>query len=126
MEIGAKIYYDKETGNVILNTGDRSGSVVETTWEQDFSAYAVLNERVPSTVGMIQLEYGAYAADRAEGGIITSVNLETLEPLFTYPDPEQPEVPTEPQKSLSEEVKAVKERQDIMQGALDALLMGGL
>lgn len=126
MEIGAKIYYDKETGNVILNTGERSGSVVETTWEQDFSAYAVLNERVPSTVGMIQLEYGAYAADRAEGGIITSVNLETLEPLFTYPDPEQPEVPTEPQKSLSEEVKAVKERQDIMQGALDALLMGGL
>ncbi|CAH1216161.1 hypothetical protein [Paenibacillus sp. JJ-223] len=105
MDIGAKIYYDRATGNVILNTGERSGDVVETTQEQDFAAYAFLAERVPESVGMLQLEYGAYAADYAEGGVITRINLETMEPLFIYPDPEAPQ---EPRPALSKEVETLK------------------
>lgn len=103
MNIGARIYFDKITGDVIENTGDRTGGVVETTREQDFEAYTSLSKRVPETVGMIQLEYGAYAEDYAQGGLITRVDLETLKPLFTYPDPE-PEVPQEPRKPLTTEV----------------------
>lgn len=125
MNIGAKIYYDKFTGNVIVNTGERSGNVIETTTEQDFAVYSELSERVPDTVGMIQLGYGDYASDFGAGGFINRIDLDTLKPLFTYID-EQPEVPTAPQKPLSEEIKEVKERQDIMQDALDALLMGGV
>lgn len=60
MQIGAKIYWDKLTGNVILNTGERSGDVIETTREQDFATYVVLSERVPESVGLIQLEYGQH------------------------------------------------------------------
>lgn len=125
MQIGAKIYYDKETGNVLLNTGDRSGSVVETTWEQDYESYAVLKERVPESLGMIQLEYGAYASDRAEGGVITSINLETLEPLFTYPEPD-PETPIEPRPSLAQQVDELGKQQQLMQQAIDDLVMGGM
>ncbi|WP_339259596.1 hypothetical protein MKZ12_07305 [Paenibacillus sp. FSL R5-0713] len=126
MNIGRRIYYDKTTGEVIFNTGERSGYVVETTIDQDFSTYTALLERSRDSVGMVQLEYGDYASDFTEGGIVSRINLETLKPLFTYPDPSQPDVPTDPLKPLSEEIKEMKERQDIMQDALDALLMGGM
>jgi hypothetical protein len=56
--IGRKIYYDKLTGNVLVDTGERAGFVRETTIEEDFQTYAALAERVPETVGCLQLEYG--------------------------------------------------------------------
>lgn len=108
MDIGAKIYFDKSTGNVILNTRDRTGDIVETTREQDFEVYVELSERVPETVEMVQLEYGAYAEDYAQGGVITRIDLESLKPLFTYPDPTDPETPQEPQPPLTEQVTALK------------------
>ncbi|MCY9658107.1 DUF4376 domain-containing protein [Paenibacillus chondroitinus] len=61
MEIGRKIYYELATGNVIQDTGERSGDVIQTTIEQDFVSYISLQERLPNSVGCIQLEYGQYA-----------------------------------------------------------------
>lgn len=107
--IGRRLYYLKTTGEVIQDTGERTGWVVETTVEQDFATYLALQERVPDKVGMIQLEYGAYGADRAEGGIITRIDLDKLEPLFAYPDPVDPETPQEPRPALSKEVDALKQ-----------------
>lgn len=102
MQLGMRIYYEKQTGNVIVNTGERTGDVVETTQEQDFAAYFVLKECVPETVGMIQLEYGEFTADYAEGGVITQIDLDTLEPLFTYPERVDTETPLEPvQRSVN-------------------------
>lgn len=107
MKIGTRIYYDKETGDVIQIVGERSGDVVETTQEQDFAVYAVLTEHVPDTVGMLQLEYGEYASDYAKGGVITRVDLTTLEPLLTYPDLTNPETPQEPSSVLRKEVNVL-------------------
>ncbi|WP_413373277.1 hypothetical protein [Paenibacillus taichungensis] len=104
IEIGAKVYYDKDTGNVIQEIGERSGGVIETNTEQDFTSYVTLSERVPESVEMIQFEYGAFEADYKIGGIITRIDLETMEPLFTYPDPNDPETPQEPRPALSEQV----------------------
>ncbi|MEK3745859.1 DUF4376 domain-containing protein [Brevibacillus sp. FSL K6-0770] len=56
--VGRKIYFDKLTGNVLVDTGERAGAVVETTQEQDFRTFTTLAERVPDTVGSLQLEYG--------------------------------------------------------------------
>lgn len=56
--IGRKIYYNKLTGDVLLDTGERTGNVCETTREEDFQTYKVLAERTPETVGCLQLEYG--------------------------------------------------------------------
>lgn len=61
MQIRRKIYYDLATGNILQDCGEREGSVVETTQEQDFQSYVTLSERVPSTVGVIRLTYGQYA-----------------------------------------------------------------
>jgi hypothetical protein len=108
-KIGRKIYYDKATGNVILDTGEMMGAVVETTVDQDFETYQALKERVRDTVGVIQLEYGQYAADFAQCNGYR-VNPETLELEFSYPDPNATE-PQEPvyRKPLSEELEETKQ-----------------
>ena len=99
--IGRKIYYDKLTGNVLLDTGERVGFILPTTIDQDFESYEVLKERVRDTVGVIQLEYGQYAQDFAQCNGYR-VNHETLELEFSYPDTNATE-PQEPvyQKPLS-------------------------
>ncbi|WP_405175096.1 hypothetical protein MHI27_27475 [Paenibacillus sp. FSL H8-0261] len=37
MQIGRKIYYDNATGNVLVDTGERSSDVVETTQALDLT-----------------------------------------------------------------------------------------
>ncbi|WP_422388003.1 hypothetical protein [Brevibacillus borstelensis] len=107
MQIGRKIYYEKSTGNVIVNTGERSGAVRETTVDEDFASYAALAERVRDTVDYIQLEYGQYAQDFAEcNGYRVNPETRTLE--FSYPDPNQPEEPPVYRKSLAEENAALR------------------
>jgi hypothetical protein len=92
MEIGARIYYELATGNVILNTGERAGDVVETTREQDFESYKALIERVPESVGMLELEYGQFAEDFAASNGYR-VNLDSEELEFSYVDPDDPGEP---------------------------------
>jgi len=107
VEIGRKIYYEIATGNVIVDTGERSGSVVETTREQDFELYRDLATRVPETVGMIQLEYRQYAEDFAQCNGYR-IDPETEEVLFSYPDPDGPEQPIVYRKPLTEQVTALE------------------
>lgn len=107
-EVGKKIYYDKVTGNVLIDTGELSGYVRETTREEDFITYKALADRVPETVDMIQLEFGKYRGDFAECNGYR-VNPITLELEFSYPDPGDSE-PQEPvyRKPLSVEVDELK------------------
>lgn len=106
--IGRKIYYDKVTGNIIVDTGEMIGHVQETTIDQDFETYQALKERVRDTVGVIQLEFGQYAEDFAQCNGYR-VNPETLELEFSYPDPNQPEAPQVFRKPLMEEVEETKQ-----------------
>lgn len=112
MQIGKNIYYEKATGHIIVDTGERQGSVVETTTEQDFQSYQALADRVPETVGKISLEFGQYSEDfRNSSGY--RVNLDTLELEFDYTEPS--ELPVY-QKPLTEEVEELKQVIDIMLG----------
>lgn len=106
-QIGRRIYFDKQTGNVIVDTGERSGAVIETTVEQDFETYRALAERVPETVDYIQLEYGQYAQDFAECSGYR-VNPETREIEFSYPDLQNPEALPVFQKPLSEQIAELR------------------
>jgi hypothetical protein len=111
MQIGRKIYYDLPNGNIILNRESRSGSAVtaDTTTEQDFVAYASLAERVPSTVGFIQLEYGEYDQDFMEcNGYAVDISGTTPTLVFSYPDPSAPEAPPVYRAPLSVEVDDLK------------------
>ncbi|MNI16975.1 hypothetical protein D3C73_703280 [compost metagenome] len=110
MQIGRRIYFDNTSGNVVLDTGERSGSVIETTIEQDFLTYFALSERLPETVGHIQLGYGQYAQDFIESNGVW-VNPATLELEFSYPGPSDPTEPVEPEfrKPITQEVDELKE-----------------
>lgn len=105
MKLGRRIYYEKETGNVIKDTGDRQGIVVPTSIEQDIEAFKVLSERNRETFDVIELVYGQYAQDFAEASGYR-VNPETKELEFSYPDPNEPEVEQPYQAPLSEVVNS--------------------
>ncbi|MBW7642541.1 hypothetical protein [Geobacillus thermoleovorans] len=123
--VGRKIYFDKATGNVILDTGEMMGAVVETTVEQDFETYQALKERVRDTVGVIQLEFGQYAEDFAQCNGYR-VNPETLELEFSYPDPNQMTQEPVYRKPLSEELKETKQAIAELTLLLTQMQMGGM
>lgn len=123
-EIGRKLYFDKITGSIIVDTGERQGHVRETTIEEDFSIYKALHERVPETIGVSQLEYGQYTQDFMECNGYR-VNPETLQIEFSYLDPNLPPEEQEPEyrKPLSEEVKELREETMGLQTAMAELTM---
>lgn len=82
MNIGRRIYYEKATGNIILDTGERSGDVVETTIAQDLTSYTLLVARAPESVGCTQLEYGQ-DADKFTAGYNYRVELTTGKIVFS-------------------------------------------
>jgi hypothetical protein len=123
-QIGRKIFYDKFTGNVITDTGERQGAVRDTTIEQDIATYKVLSERNRDTIEVLLLPFGARKQDFAECNGYR-VNPETRELEFSYPsESEQPEIVY--QKPMSEEIKELKAQLQVTQSALDFLLMGGV
>jgi len=129
MQIGRKIYYDKLTGNVLVDTGERLGSVRETTTEEDYQTFIVLSERVSETVGVAQLEYGQYSQDFREcNGYRVNPDSLTLE--FSYPNPNDPQPELVYQKPLSEEfeqqkseIELLQEKYNTLQGAIDFIIM---
>lgn len=58
VQIGRKLYYEKITGNVLVDTGERAGDVRETTETEDFAIYSELIGRNPQAVGCIRIAYG--------------------------------------------------------------------
>lgn len=89
MLIGRKIYYELQTGDVILITPEKQ-SGINTTKEQDFAMYDALAVRNPEQVGVIQLEYGQYRRDFELCDSNVRVDLETGELRFSYPVFESP------------------------------------
>jgi len=114
-KIGRRIYFDKITGNVIIDTGERTGFIKESAQEQDLYTYNELIERATDTFDMIQLEYGQYTQDFAECNGYR-VNPTTLELEFSYPDPNLP--PSEQivvfQKPLSEQMSELTNTVDLI------------
>lgn len=118
MELGRRIYHEIQTGNVILDIGERKGHVLPTTVGQDIQTYKALSERNRETFDYIELEYGQYAQDFAESNGYR-VNPDTKELEFSYPDPNEPEVEQPYQKPLSEEIEELK----IAQSETDSMLL---
>ncbi len=125
MKIGRKIFYDLISGNVIIDTGERQGSVVATTIEQDVASYTVLSERNPETFAVIELPFGQYAQDFAQCNGY-KVNVETGELEFSYPDPNQPVEEPVYVKPLTEQIKELETKLLASADAIDFLLMGGM
>ncbi|MBL4950972.1 hypothetical protein JK635_01800 [Neobacillus sp. YIM B02564] len=120
-KIGRKIYYDKSTGNIILDTGEMMGAVIETTVNQDIATFTVLSERNRDTFDVLQLEYGQYAQDFAECNGYR-VNPETKELEFSYPDPSQPDAQQEFRAPLSAEIESLKEKVSMQDTVIEDLM----
>ncbi len=58
LKLGTKIYYLISNGNVILDTGDMMGCVVETSFDEDYNNYTDLSKYAKDSIGCIKLEYG--------------------------------------------------------------------
>ncbi|MFF2795399.1 hypothetical protein [Lysinibacillus xylanilyticus] len=83
--IGFKIYYEIETGDVILTIPEKNNfGAVETTKEQDFIMFDVLQARNPETIDFIQLEFGQYQSD-FQTARSWKVEVKTRQVLFEYP-----------------------------------------
>lgn len=117
-QIGRKIFYDVSTGDVLVNTGEKVGNVIETTLEQDIQSYSILTERTRHSFDVLDLPFGAYSQDFAECNDIR-INPNTKAIEFSYPDPTNPEAPSVFQKPLSVEVEELK----IAQAATDTTLL---
>lgn len=104
MEVGRRIYYDKLTGNVIIDTGEREGLVLTKTIEQEVTTFNELSIRNRDSFGVIELPYGAYKQDFVESRGNYRVNPETGSLEFSYPDPNNPEEPQPFSPPLSDEV----------------------
>jgi len=63
--IGKRIYFNKQDGSVILDTGERCGAVVPTTVEEDVAFYHALTTFDQELLGHINLEYGAFKEEFA-------------------------------------------------------------
>jgi hypothetical protein len=106
---GRRIYYDKSTGLILVDTGEFSTIAPRNTIDEDIQNYTVLSERNRDSFDVLELEFGQYAADFAQCNGYR-VNPETLELEFSYLDPNATE-PQEPvyQKPLSEQIEETKE-----------------
>ncbi|MGY0692608.1 hypothetical protein ACW2QC_07410 [Virgibacillus sp. FSP13] len=114
MKIGRRIYYEKETGNVILDTGEKQGFIKKTTIEQDIKNYRNLTGLNRDTFDVLELEYGQHAQDFVESnGYRVNPETKTLE--FSYPDPNEEE-PQEPvyQEPLSITVENMKKENELL------------
>ncbi|WP_414625991.1 hypothetical protein [Paenibacillus massiliensis] len=119
MEIGRKIYYRKASGQVIFVSSEMSGSVLETTVEEDFEFYPQLQGYDPEKVGMLQLEYGQYADDFSRAASYY-VNPETGKLMFNYRN----DIGQEPtyEAPLTDQVSELRTRQDSTEQALLVLM----
>lgn len=120
MKIGKKIFYDIETGEVLVDTGERNGKyAVQISTGNAIQIYKLLSERNQDTFDYIELEYGQYAQDFA-GCNGYRVNPETKELEFSYPESNE-EGPQEPvyQEPLSIRVDKLEQAIDILIGGED-------
>jgi hypothetical protein len=111
MFVPLRIYFDKQTGQVIQMTGNYQdeGLTNYESVEEQILKYTKLSERNRDTFDVLELPYGAYAEDFAQcNGYRVNPETKTLE--FSYPDPNATE-PQEPVyvKPLTEQIEELRQ-----------------
>ncbi|MNW27577.1 hypothetical protein D3C74_43760 [compost metagenome] len=119
MQIGHRVFYRKATGEVVFLRTELSGSVKESSIEEDFEFYPQLQGYDSGKVGMLQLEYGQYADDFARAASYY-VNPETGKLMFNYRDDTGQEPVFE--APLTDRVSKLRTRQDSTEQALLTLM----
>lgn len=61
MKIGTKIYFEKNTGNIIMTVRDMIGNVVDTSLEADYNNYLELGRYNIEAIGLIKFDFGEFS-----------------------------------------------------------------
>lgn len=83
MELGRRIYFDKTTGNVILDTGEKQGNVAKTSIEDDIATFTTLSDRNIESFDVIEFTFGEHKQEFTEATSYR-VNPTTKELEFNY------------------------------------------
>ena len=113
-----RIYYDKTTGNKLVEVGYQGFVITPSTIEKDISDYPILSERNRDSFDVLELSFEDYSHDFAECNGYR-VNVDTKELEFSCPDPNEPDAPQVFVKPLTVQIEEIKE-------VLDFVLMGGM
>lgn len=106
-QIGSKIYYLISNGNVILNTGDMMGCVVETSFDEDYNNYTDLSKYAKDSIGCIKLEYGELGkllADHKANSFKVDISSQPHKLMFEWIDYNTGQ-PAKPPKTMEELIK---------------------
>lgn len=106
-QIGSKIYYLISNGNVILDTGDMMGCVVETSFDEDYNSYTDLNKYAKDSIGCIKLEYGELGKlleEHKANSFKVDISSNPHKLVFEWIDYDTGE-PGEPPKTMEELIK---------------------
>lgn len=107
MQNGRRFYYDVVTGEIIFDAGNHDSLLPRRTIEEDIKAFKVLSDRNRESFDVIELDLEAYQVDFNEGVLLT-VDPETKELRFEYPNPENPAEPITPAVPLSKQIEELK------------------
>lgn len=107
LKLGTKIYYLISNGNVILDTGDMMGCVVETSFDEDCNNYTDLSKYAKESIGCLKLEYGELGkllADHKANSFKVDVSSSPHKLVFEWIDYDTGQ-PGEPPKTMEELIK---------------------
>lgn len=82
MSIGSKVYYNKNTGNVLIFTNERSNDI-KLSKEEEYSIYDQLKKYSIEDIEYIELPYGMLATT-LNNAKTYSINLDTKKLEVTY------------------------------------------
>lgn len=122
-EIGQKIFYEIDTGNILVSHPSVRGDeayVKERPLAEIIDLYPVLRDRDQASFDVIELNYGELDEDFAQSSE-QWVDPETKQLKFAYRDPNAPEEPPVFRKPLTEEVEALKQENTLLKAQNTAL-----
>lgn len=106
-KIGTKIYYLKSNGNIIIESGDMMGCVVETSFDEDYNNYTDLSKYAKDSIGCLKLEYGELGKlleEHKANSFKVDVSSNPHKLVFEWIDYDTGE-PAEPPKTMEELIK---------------------
>jgi hypothetical protein len=106
-KIGTKIYYLKSNGNIIIESGDMMGCVVETSFDEDYNNYTDLSKYAKDSIGCLKLEYrelGKLLEEHKANSFKVDISSQPHKLIFEWIDYDTGE-PGEPPKTMEELIK---------------------
>ena len=118
MYINKRIYFEKDTGIVVMVTGGFRDDWLHTipTVQEDMAKYSALAERVPGTLSMLELKEGTYDEEFSKATSF-KVDVKTDKLVFDFTPLEQKEI---------EQKKTLEKRVDMLESAINDILLGGM